>query len=72
VVGFDVIGHVALGELAASITMASWLGALLDRDHVARLHLVGGDVDALAVDRDVAVVDELTGREDRSATNLAR
>ena len=33
---------------------------LADGDDVAHIHLIGGDVDALAVDGEVAVVDELT------------
>src|SRR5690606_18060211 len=40
------------------------LGALAHFDLVADLDLVGRDVDALAVDEDVAVGHELTGSED--------
>src|SRR3546814_13288873 len=36
----------------------------LHLNHVAILHLIGGDVDALAVHGDVAVVHELAGGED--------
>lgn len=65
VVDVEIIGHVALGELGRLEHDGELAGALLHRDDVTRLDLVGGDVDALAVDRDVAVVDELTGGEDR-------
>jgi len=33
----------------------------LDRDHVVRLHLIAGDVDAAAVHRPVAMADQLPG-----------
>src|SRR5690606_29104364 len=64
-VDFDVIRHVALGERHGFQNDGELLRLLTHLDDVARLAAVGTDVHALAVDVDVAVVDELTGSEDR-------
>ncbi len=63
VIGFDVVRHVALGELAGFDHEGELLRGFLDLDHVAGLDAVARDVDALAVHLDVAVVDELARRE---------
>ena len=47
-------GHRAADQIEA-------LGPVLDADHVADANLVAGNIDALAVDRDVAVADHLPG-----------
>src|SRR3569623_1623 len=65
VIDFDEVRHVALGELVGFEHYCELLGSVLDLDDVADLHLVAGDVDALAVHLDVAVVDELAGGEHR-------
>jgi hypothetical protein len=63
-VGLDVVRHVTLGQLNGLQHGGHLLGLLADLDHVAFLHAVGGDVHALAVHRDVAVVHELARGED--------
>jgi hypothetical protein len=63
-VGVDVVRHVTLGKLNGLQHGGHLLGLLADLDHVAFLHAVGGDVHALAVHRDVAVVHELARGED--------
>ncbi|MPL88357.1 hypothetical protein SDC9_34377 [bioreactor metagenome] len=64
VVDFQVIRHVTLGRLHGLEDERELTRLVAHRDHVAFLHPVGGDVDALAVHGDVAVVDELAGGED--------
>jgi len=61
-VDLQVVGHVALRERAASSTRAIW-ARILDLNEVADLHLERGDVDAAAVDLEMAVVDELARGE---------
>jgi hypothetical protein len=64
-VRLDVVGHIALGELNGLKHDGKLARLVADRDHVAFLDPVGRDVDALAVHRDMAVVHELPGGEDR-------
>ena len=63
VVGLDVVGHVALGALDGLEQQRHLLALLLDLDHVADAAAEARDVDAPAVDRDVAVADELARGE---------
>ncbi|QTK78230.1 hypothetical protein AT6N2_C0307 [Agrobacterium tumefaciens] len=63
VVNFDVVGNVTLSELNGFQNGDELLGLLTNFDNVARLAAVGTDVDANAVNRDVAMVDELTRSE---------
>ena len=63
-VGVDVVGHVALGQLRGLEHGGELAGLVAYRDDVALLHAVGGDVHPRAVHRDVAVVHELAGGED--------
>jgi hypothetical protein len=65
VVDFDVVRRVALGELHGFKNESQLLGLLGELDHVAGLDADRGDVDAAAVDLDVAVVDELARGEHR-------
>lgn len=65
VISFDVVRNVAFSERNRFENGYELLGLFLDFDDVARLATVGTDVDADAVDLDVAVVDELTGSKDR-------
>lgn len=73
VIGFNVIRNVALGELYGFENRNELLGLFLDFDDVARLAAVGTDVDANAVDLDVAMVDELArgenGRDELGAVD---
>jgi hypothetical protein len=64
-VDVEIIGDVALGRRRRLEHDGQVARLLLDLDDIAVLHLVGGDVDALAVDPDMAVVDELAGGEHR-------
>ena len=64
-IGFDIFRNVALGQLRRFHDEGELLGLFLDRNNIARLATVRTDVDALAVDGDVAVVDELAGGKDR-------
>jgi hypothetical protein len=61
VVDFHIVGNVALGQLGGFEQYGELLGALTHFNLVADLDLVGWDVDALAIDQDVAMVDELAG-----------
>src|SRR5919198_3178418 len=65
VVDLDILGHIALARLRRLEDERHRLGLLRDLDAVAVLHLEGGDVDAPAIDPDMAVVDELARRERR-------
>ena len=62
-VPLEVIGHVTLGEAGGFDHDRELARGFLDRDDVADLDLIGGDVDAAAVDLDVTVVDELARGE---------
>src|SRR5580698_7700753 len=59
VIDFEIVGHVPLGQRVSLKHQVYLARGFLDLDQVADLHLKGGDVDAPAVDLDVAVVDEL-------------
>ena len=65
VIGFDVVRHVALGELDRFQHDHQLLRLFAHFDNVARLAAVRTDVDAAAVHIDVAVIDELAGGKDR-------
>src|SRR5690606_7058685 len=73
VVDFHIVRNVTLGELDGFENHGELLGALADLDLVANLDLVGRDIDALAIDQDVAVRHELTrsehGRHELGAVN---
>ncbi|CUX12529.1 hypothetical protein AGR8A_Cc30543 [Agrobacterium fabrum str. J-07] len=60
VINFDVVGNVTLSELNGFENRHQLLGLLTNFDNVASLATVRTDVDANAVNRDVAMVDELT------------
>ena len=62
-VHFQIFGHVAFGALRRIEHHGELLRLFLHLDRVAVLHQVGRDVDALAVHRDVAVVDQLARGE---------
>src|SRR3954452_2260409 len=62
-IDLDVVRNVALGELARHEDDLELLRLVLHLDHVPGLHQVAGDVDAAAVDLDVAVIDELARGE---------
>lgn len=64
-VDFDVVRNIALSEANGFENDDQLLRLLTHFDNIAGLATVGTDVDADAVDRDVAVVDELTGSKDR-------
>src|SRR5690606_3654143 len=57
------VRHFAFGGLHRFQHQGHVAGLFTDLDHVARLHLVARDIDPLAVDQHMAVVDELTGGE---------
>src|SRR4051812_26150344 len=59
-VGLQPRGHLS-GELGRVADQLDGTGVGLDGDDVAVAHLVAGDVDAAAVDRPVAVADQLAG-----------
>src|ERR1700691_5542227 len=63
-VDFDVIGNVAFGERGGLQHDRQLPRGFLDLDEIPDLDLVGGDVDAAAIDADMAVIDELTRGED--------
>src|SRR3546814_2769349 len=60
----QVVRHVALRRFEGFEHQRQFAALLLDLDHVAVPHLERGDVDALAVDPDMAVVHELPRRID--------
>ena len=62
-VDFEIIGHVTLARLGGFEDQGEILGLRLHRNLVAFLALIGGDVDALAVDPDMAVIDQLARGE---------
>jgi hypothetical protein len=62
-VGFDVIRNVAFSEANRFQNGDELLGPFANFDNVAGLAAVRTDVDANAVNGDVAMVDELTGSE---------
>lgn len=61
VINFDVIGNVTFCELRSFQNDGQLLGLLTHFNNVASLATVRTDVDLDAIDRNVAVVDELTG-----------
>src|SRR5215217_520157 len=65
VIGFDVVRNVAFSERNGFKNGHQLLGLFANFDNVASLAAVRTDVDANAVDLDVAVVDELTGSKNR-------
>jgi len=63
VVGLDVLGNVTLGALDGLEHERHLLALLAHLDHVADPQAVARDGDAAAVDRDMAVADELARGE---------
>src|SRR5215213_6465267 len=63
VVEGEVLGHVALGMLHALEHVRMALRALGHLDRVALAYLIAWDVHALAVDQNMAVIDQLPGGE---------
>ena len=57
------LGDVDHGRILSSQTLESYgrAAALLDLDHIAHAHQVGGDVDLVAIDSEMGVVHQLTG-----------
>src|SRR6266404_2145 len=62
-VDLEIIGHVALARLHGFEHDHHLLGLAAQLDRVVVLDLIGGDVDPSAVDRDMAVIDELARGE---------
>ena len=63
-IDLDIIWHVTLNEANSFQHDGQLLRLVTNRDDIAFFHAIAGDVDPLAVYGDVAVVHELTCRED--------
>ena len=63
VIDGDVIGHVAFGEFSRGQNGGELLGLAAQFDHIAVLHLIGRDIDLLAVDQHMTVIDDLARGE---------
>ena len=62
-INFDVFRHVAFRALRCIKHSGQLLRLFLHLDHIGILHRIGRDIEALAIDQHMAVIDELACRE---------